>query len=78
MPETRYTELYQDGVLVGTEPYVVSDEQLAKEQSDADSNDAIHQVKDNLDDWDNLSNAEKREAVKDTLTCLVNTMWDRL
>lgn len=31
MPETRYNEIYKDGVLISQEPYEVSDEQLAEE-----------------------------------------------
>ncbi len=31
MPETRYTEVYKDGVLIDREPYQVSDEELAEE-----------------------------------------------
>ena len=32
MPETRYSEQYQDGKLVARIPYEVSDEQLAEEK----------------------------------------------
>ena len=31
MPETRYTDTYENGVLVSHEPYEVSDAQLAEE-----------------------------------------------
>ena len=35
MPETRYVETYQDGVLIDKEPYEVSDEQLQDEADTA-------------------------------------------
>lgn len=31
MPETRYAQIFKDGKLIRTEPYTVSDEQLAEE-----------------------------------------------
>lgn len=35
MPETRYNEIYKDGVLITKEPYEVSDEELAEEAEQA-------------------------------------------
>lgn len=35
MPETRYTKVYKDGVLIDEEPYEVSDEELAQEADEA-------------------------------------------
>jgi len=34
MPETRYVETYQDGKLVGREPYEVSDDELERESAE--------------------------------------------
>ena len=34
MPETRYVEVYKDGVLIDKEPYEVSDEQLELEAAE--------------------------------------------
>jgi len=34
MPETRYVEVYKDGVLIDKEPYEVSDEQLEREAAE--------------------------------------------
>lgn len=31
MPETRYVELFKDGKLIKTEPFILSNEQLADE-----------------------------------------------
>jgi len=50
MSETRYTEVYKGGKLVDTEPYEVSDEQLADEAEAKD----IDQIAKALEQsWDN-------------------------
>ena len=64
MPETRYTELYQDGVLVGKEPYEVSDEQLYQEQLAAEFNAAHEQAILAYKNWGSLTLAQKDAILK--------------
>lgn len=54
MPETRYAEIFKDGVLIGTEPYVVSDEQLVEEADIA----LFEKVNTMIDDINNLAQAK--------------------
>ena len=44
MPETRYTEVYKDGVLIDKEPYEVSDEELEEEANKKILNDLLDMV----------------------------------
>ena len=61
-----------DKATITYEPYEVSDEQLYQEQIERGSNDGIHEIKTAFDNWDSLSPAQKREIVKELLTCMLN------
>lgn len=65
MPETRYTEVYEQGTgkLLRKEPYEVSDEQLAEENEAKE----IEQIMNSLSDSDPLKKVIKRLMKKGLL-----------
>lgn len=54
MPETRYSEVYKDGMLIERIPYEVSDEQLADEAEAA----ALAKANTLIDSIDTLAKAK--------------------
>ena len=50
----------------------ISDEELAQEQIEQDSNDAIHTIKAKYDIWDSLTSSQQKAVVKDLLICMLN------
>lgn len=84
MPETRYRPQYEypkgltseektlDKAIITRIPYEVSDEELAEEQIERDSNDAIHDIKYKHDNWDDLTSNQQKAVVRSLLTCMLN------
>ena len=64
MPETRYVETYKDGVLISSEPYEVSDEELHKEALAQEMNDTHDRLLVALEKWDSLTAAQIKAIVK--------------
>ena len=64
MPETRYIETYEDGVLVSRTPYEVSDEQLYLESLEAECNSQHTKVLQAINNWGSLTPAQKDQLLK--------------
>lgn len=64
MPETRYLKTYENGVLVSSVPYVVSDAQLLEERLQKEGNDAHTKVIQALANWGSLTLAQKDQLLK--------------
>lgn len=72
----RGVAVYKDSEFLGYEDIIIiSDEQLAsqlyQEQLERDSNDAIHDIKYKLDNWDDLTSNQQKAVVRSLLTCML-------
>lgn len=60
MPETKYKEYYQGGVLVSREPYIVPDWVLQQEQDERTvKQELLDKARFAFDNWDSLKAAQK-------------------
>ncbi len=67
MTETRYIQTYQDGVLIDSEPYEVSDEELQVEQAEAETKEANDNALAAYNNWDSLNQLQKDRVLKGLL-----------
>ena len=77
MPETRYIDTYENGVLVSHVPYTVSDAELAIESIKKETDTANDQALAAYQNWSSLNPIQKDKVLKTLLGDFISRNRER-